>query len=433
MTRAVVPLRLIPDRAPDVPDSFKICEGRVLIFHRADSPNWFALWRTETGEQIQQSLRTPDRALATERGTRLFIEYETKVKHGLSVRTTTFEHVCDVLLVEVAEELRERRKQHTTKLKDYKTRIERYFKPYFGDKPIDSIKASDIAKYRDWRRVYWTTGPGSMQTELTYVRNGKTITVQGGPSRKGNAENTLPEDVTLRAIFACAAKHGWINPHLIPVIQTKTGRIKSRPAFTLEEADELLLTANAWVDAAPNDRAKPLRQLTTDYVTILFATGMRPSEALKLKWCDVERFTDAEGTRNVRFWVAQETKTGQRDPVVRAYAEVTITTMQIERKKEMMAPDQPIFVTADGRRPVTFAASFGRWLSFAGMLHNARGEKRTIYSCRHTYMTWALGQGFTSHEVSVQCGTGTGVIDKYYSKVSSSMNASRLSGRKPVR
>ena len=161
MTRAVVPLRLVPDRAPDVPDSFKICEGRVLIFHRADSPNWFVLWRTETGEQIQQSLRTPDRALATERATRLFIEYETKVKHGLSVRTTTFGHVADVLLEEVELDLIRLGKQHTTKLKDYKTRIDRYFKPYFGDKPIDAIRPADIARYRDWRRAYWITGPGS--------------------------------------------------------------------------------------------------------------------------------------------------------------------------------------------------------------------------------------------------------------------------------
>jgi hypothetical protein len=166
----------MPDEAPDVHASFRICENRVLIFHRADSPNWFAQWRTEAGEQIQQSLRTPDRALATERATRAFMEYEFRMKHGLGIKTATFEHVCDVLLAEVEEDISQRKKLHTTKLKDYKSRIDRYFKPYFGGRMIDEITAADIRKYRDWRRAYWTTGPGSEQTELTYIRNGKPIT-----------------------------------------------------------------------------------------------------------------------------------------------------------------------------------------------------------------------------------------------------------------
>lgn len=432
MTRAVVPLRTMPGEAPDVHASFKIFENRVLIFHRADSPNWFALWRTEDGQQIQQSLRTTDRALATERTTRLFIEYETKVKHGLSVKTTTFGYVCDVLLAEVEEELIQRGKQHTTKLKDYRTRIGRYFKPYFGDQPVDAIKTSDIAKYRDWRRAYWTTGPGSRQTELTYLRGGKTVTVQGGPSRKGNGDATLPEDVTLRAIFNCAAKHGWINQERIPKIETKKGRANSREAFTPEEEEALLATADAWVNAARNDKIRAVRQLTTDYVTILFATGMRPGEALKLRWCDIEPFRDVDGVRNVRIWVAEDNKTGKRDPVARAYAEVTITAMALDRPPELKQPDQPVFVTPDGRRPVDFAAPFERWLDFAGLLRNPRGGKRTIYSCRHTYITSALAKRFTTHEVSRQVGTGTPVIDKHYSKLNSSMNASRLSGRKPV-
>ena len=433
MAHAAVPLRTMPDEAPDVHASFKICEGRVLIFHRADSPNWFALWRTDDSKQIQQSLRTTDRALATERATRLYIEYETKVKHGLSVRTTTFGYVCDVLLTEVEEELIQRGKQHTTKLKDFRSRIERYFKPYFGDRPIDAIKASDIAKYRDWRRAYWTTGPGSQQTELTYVRKGKTITTPLARHRKGNAENTLPEDVTLRAIFDCAAKHGWINQERIPKIETRKGRDNPRAAFTLAEEEKLLAMAGAWIDAARNDRIKAVRQLTTEYVSILLATGMRPSEALKLKWRDIEPFKDAKGVRNVRIWVANDTKTGKRDLVARAYAEATILVMTMDRKAGLRLPDQPVFVTPDGQRPATFAGQFDRWLRFAGLLTNPRGEKRSIYSCRHTYITWALGAGFTTHEVSRQCGTSTQMIDKFYSKLNSSMNASRLSGRAPVR
>jgi len=433
MTRTVVPLRTMPDEAPSVPDSFKIREGRVLIFHRADSPNWFALWRSDDGTPTQVSLRTADKALATQRATELHMEHEIKVKHGISVKTATFEHVCDVLLVEVAEELRERGKQHTTKLKDYKTRIERYFKPYFGDKPIDAIKASDIARYRDWRRAYWLTGPGSQQTELTYVRNGKTIKVQGGPSRKGNAENTLPEDVTLRAIFDCAAKYGWINQERIPKIETKKGRDNPRGHFTPEEIDILLASEAGWIEAGRNEKIRDIRRLAADYVSVLLTTGVRPGEALGLKWGDVEFFRDKDDIRNMRVWVADDSKTGRRDAVAFARGEVTVTAMALARDAERKRKDQPLFVTPDGRRINSFAGQFASWLRFAGLLKNARGETRTIYCCRHTFITEALAVGHSHHLIAQQCGTGTGMIDRFYSKVSASLNASQLSGRKPVR
>jgi hypothetical protein len=83
--------------------------------------------------------------------------------------------------------------------------------------------------------------------------------------------------VTLRAIFDCAAKHGWINQERIPKITTKVGRVNSRPGFNLDEEGALLATADAWADAAPNKKIRAIRKLTTDYATILFATGMRPA------------------------------------------------------------------------------------------------------------------------------------------------------------
>jgi integrase len=238
--------------------------------------------------------------------------------------------------------------------------------------------------------------------------------------------------VTLRAIFDCAAKHGWINQERIPKITTKVGRVNSRPGFNLDEEGALLATADAWADAAPNKKIRAIRKLTTDYATILFATGMRPGEALKLKWRDIEPFTSPDGRRNQRIWVG-DGKTGRRDPIIRSHGEVTIMAMMMERRADLKRPDQPIFVTPDGTSVVNFATPFERWLQFAGLLTNPRGEKRTIYSCRHTYITWALAEGLSTHIVSKQVDTSTPMMDRHYSKVSSSMNASLLSGRTRLR
>jgi integrase len=239
--------------------------------------------------------------------------------------------------------------------------------------------------------------------------------------------------VTLRAIFDCAAKHGWINQERIPKIETKKTRDNPRAHFTPEEIDQLLASEDDWIAAARNERDRAIRRLTADYVSVLLTTGLRPGEALKLKWGDVEFFRDADGIRNMRIWVADDTKTGKRDAVAFARGEVTVTAMALGRDAVRKRKDQPLFATLDGRTIKTFAGEFTSWLKFAGLLTNPRGEKRTIYCCRHTYMTEALAVGHSIHVVAKQCGTGTGMIDRFYSKVSSSLNASQLSGRKPVR
>jgi hypothetical protein len=71
---------------------------------------------------------------------------------------------------------------------------------------------------------------------------------------------------------------------------------------------------------------------------------MRPGEALKLKWRDIERFTSADGRRNLRIWVADDSKTGRRDPVIRSHGEVTMMAMMLKREPDLKRPDQPIFV-----------------------------------------------------------------------------------------
>jgi integrase len=128
----------------------------------------------------------------------------------------------------------------------------------------------------------------------------------------------------------------------------------------LEEEESLLAAGEAWANAAPNDKIRAIRQLTTNYATILLATGMRPDEALKLKWRDIERFTSADGRSNLCIWISADSKTGRRDPIIRAHGEVTIMAMMLEREPERERPEQPVFMTPDGVRLPTFAGPFER-------------------------------------------------------------------------
>jgi hypothetical protein len=133
--------------------------------------------------------------------------------------------------------------------------------------------------------------------------------------------------------------------------------------------------------------------------------------------------------KNLRFWVGPRTKTGRRDVVALASAEVLYLRMMTERPRELLAKDRWLFTTPDGRRVTDFGRLAKRWFAFTGVTHNARGEARSLYSCRHTYITAALALGHSTHMVAVNCGTSTSMIDRFYSKLTASLNASLLSGR----
>jgi integrase len=363
-----------------------------------------------------------------ERATKAYMEYDFRIRHGMSVRTATFNHVCDVYLAEEQQELA-RTGKGAGRLKDSRGRIERYFRSYFGQKAIDTITPADIARYRDWRRTYWTTGPGSKQTELTYERAGRAIRAPLGKRRRSDGANTLPEDVVLRAIFACAAKHGWVNQERIPRIETRKAKDNPRAHFSAEEVEGLIDSGNAWVAAGQSKEVQAIRQLTVDFVELLFATGMRPSEAAKLRWGDVDFFKDANGVNTLRLWVSDDTKTGKREAVAMPRGERVVFSMALVRSKERRSKDQWLFATPKGRRVTDFGRLAKRWFAFAGMTLNPRGEARSLYSCRHTYITNALAMGLSTHLVAVNCGTSTAMIDRFYSKVTASLNASQLSGR----
>ena len=73
---------------------------------------------------------------------------------------------------------------------DYAPTIERYLKPYFAGKTIDSITATDICKYRIWRREYWVTGPGSTINTIEYQRGGPQLE----PRQCQIPQSTVAED-----------------------------------------------------------------------------------------------------------------------------------------------------------------------------------------------------------------------------------------------
>ncbi len=85
-----------------------------------------------------------------------------------------------------------------------------------------------------------------------------------------------------------------------------------------------------------------------------------------------------------------------------------------------------LFRNAACMRPKRFNGMFERLVRDAGLLTNSVGERRTLYSLRHTYATAELLAGTDIHTLAKQMGTSVLMLERHYSKLTATMAAERL-------
>ena len=69
----------------------------------------------------------------------------------------------------------------------------------------------------------------------------------------------------------------------------------------------------------------------------------------------------------------------------------------------------------------------------SGLLKDKHGDRRTLYSLRHTYATLALLNGVDIHVLAIQMGTSVGMLEKHYSHLKPILAAKQLAGKKFIK
>jgi len=235
-----------------------------------------------------------------------------------------------------------------------------------------------------------------------------------------------------------AEQRGWITHAIRPKPINDGIKTESRGSFTRDEYKMIYTELRRFHKTTDKPVTAATREVLRNYVLILANTGMRHgTEALDLKWKNLLWITERDETYLGLF---VDGKTGQRPLVARDRA-VRPFERQVELNPALSGMtlnavidaklDEYVFVTRLGQRAVraNLSRNYEKLLDKLDLVYGADGKKRTLYSWRHFYATLDLQRGVSTHVLSRQMGNSTGVLDRFYSKLSPFMNPGLHSGR----
>jgi len=455
-------------------------KDNVKIFLRDTSPYYYCqIKKPDTGKWVQRSTKTIDADDAMIFAQDWYSEMRILHKRGYSSTPTLFSRVCDLYLAELDKELTTSQQTNGKQgrsikdIKNYRNIAKLYIEPYFANKSIDSTSNAQVQSFFDWRRIYWTEGPGKEIKHIEYERAGTLIKK---PAIHEEASNgTINRTgMVLADIFKTAVRHQLIEQSNIPITKlpkenarkAAIGKRERKPAFTTQQYKALLAFLPKW--CLETSRDKHLRQYTDrrlllwDMFELLANTGMRPgTESDGIKWKHIEFYKDKRGlpieqkTNPIALGEPRVSiniptgKNGARlttgnvdaaNAILRIkrrrsdflnglteskhYYERLITGKSEEHPTGWITPapiDPELHLCAlPNGEPVSedsWRTAFNHLLRDFGLTHDDLGRKFSPYAMRHSYITWQLEAGsMTLYDISEQCGHSVDVLVKHYAK-----------------
>lgn len=396
----------------------KICNGNVVLYKRENTSNWSARIKRYKGKWIRYSTSTSDLKEAKKIAEEKYRDIKYRQDTGKIDITKRFKDVCLIAKQQLEEEYAETER---TQVKDKIRVIEKYLIPILGKYDAHLINAKVLEQF---------------DKERTKI------------AKKQLSKSTInTHNSALNYCFDLAQRHNFIveKPKLTNKGKQQKGKAR-RDYFT--DTDYRKLTTFMRSDLTRKKkllekeeitvRQYELRELMRDIVLILANTGIRAgTELLTLKWSDVEIATDrkigkhiiftvAEGTAKTRttrsvvsFESKREKETDKRYNSWSALERIKNRFKKLEKLtlEECTKRNDLIFRLACNNkvpRSDALAHEFRDLLEEAKLLTDRKGNKRTLYSLRHTYASRRLKEGMSYERLSTNLGNSPKILYEYY-------------------
>lgn len=384
-------------------------EDASLALCRRGSIYYARLWIASEKKYIWRSLKTSAVNVARNKARRFKYEVEQRTDHGLPPKSLTFSTVIDQYLA-MTERKRERGQTSESMLRQT-NRISKFWHEFIGSRPVDTIGDKELRAYPEWRREYYSKKDHIPQN-----------------AKRFPTDASIQFDMMIgKAILKWAAEKGLRGNLPKPSYSFVVKKRRVRPAFSEPDYAKLiqyLERRRSSMKTGMGLESHIRRDLLFCYVTILANSGIRPGEANNLKLRDVEKFTDRHGSTNYRLHV--HGKTGEREVIIRSLSKKHIFESFLMRQRA--TEDDFFFVMPRGNKVITLIDQFNAALKAAGVTHDGRGRKYTIYSLRHFYAVQALRNNIPIFSVAKNMGTSVEMIQKYYASTSTTADFAEVLG-----
>jgi len=208
----------------------------------------------------------------------------------------------------------------------------------------------------------------------------------------------------IRQVLKTAIRHGWLKhlPDLSMPYKT-AGKLQRRAWFTPEEYKQLYEATRRRARNPLKERWRYQCEQLHDYVLFMANTGLRPDEANRLQYRDVEIVEDVQtGETILEIDVRGKRGTG--------YCKSTngaVRPFQRLKGRNIPSPTDLVF-------PNSMSGLLNSILKEEDLKTDRDGQARTAYSLRHTYICLRLMEGADIYQIAKNCRTSVEMIEKYY-------------------
>lgn len=262
--------------------------------------------------------------------------------------------------------------------KNYRSTLQNYWVPYLADKPMDTITPVIMRKIVN--DIQWTS-----------------------PVRRKNAIRLVT------TIFTQAVRDELITRN--PAASIPPTRVTKRDLdpFSRPEAD--LMIAKLY------ELTSGLQQIYAIFFEFSFYTGMRPGEAMALRWAEVDMRKRTARVCRIRIYgkIQERTKTKTSREVL--LNDRAIKALEKARPLTAARSDYVFAPEGSGDKSELFIRSETGpkryWLS---ALRKLGIRHRRMYDTRHTYATMCLMSGMNPAFIAAQLGHSVQVLLSTYAK-----------------
>ena len=399
--------------------------GKLRIYRRENSEFWQCSSYL-AGRNHRTTTKERDLTRAKEVAEEWYLSLRVKHRAGELRGGRSFSDAAKKFEVEYAALTAGERNPHY--VKQHSDRLRVHLIPFFGDMPATDVTPQLVQDYRVHR--------------MTSRKHPKT----GEPMRP--SRSTLHHEiVTLRHVLKTAQRLGWIKavPDLSAPYKA-SGKISHRAWFSPDEYKRLYTATRERAEKPANPRWKWESEQLHDFVLFMVNTGLRPDEAARLEFRDVEVVKDratgetileisVRGKRGVGYCKSMpgavipfQRLQRRKRPFRESIDEVLASGRRKRSRKTELALVEP----TDRLFPTTHRELLNAVLSELGLKKDREGLRRSAYSLRHTYICLRLMEGADIYQIAKNCRTSVEMIEKFYAAhIKNMIDAAAVNVRRP--